>query len=56
LDRTVRLLEAALEEPKLKLTRAIALVYYHIDRNKAAKTSHDKTWIEKHKGTIFVRL
>ena len=30
LDRTVRLLEAALEEPELKLPRAIALVDYHI--------------------------
>jgi hypothetical protein len=56
LDRTVRLLEAALEEPKLKLPRSIALVYYHIRRNVIAKTSHDKTWNDRHKGLDFVRL
>jgi hypothetical protein len=56
LDRTVRLLEAALEEAELKLPRAVALVDYHIRRNKVAKTSHDKTWKEKHKWVIFLRL
>jgi len=52
----MRLLEAALEEPKLKLPRSIALVYYHIHRNEVAKNSHDKSWIDKHKGVNFVRL
>jgi SRSO17 transposase len=56
LDRTVRLLEAALEEPELKLPRAVALVDYHIRRNRVAKASHDKTWKQKHKGVIFLRL
>ena len=56
LDRTVRLLEAALREPILRLPRAIALVAYHIRRNKVAKASHDKTWKEKHRGVIFLRL
>ena len=56
LDRTVRLLEAALEEPGLKLARAVALVVYHIRRNRVAKASHDKTWKEKHKGVIYLRL
>ena len=49
LDRTVRLLEAALEEPELKLPRAVALVDYHIRRKRVAKASHDKTWRKKHK-------
>ena len=44
----MRLLEAALEEPELKLLRAVALVDYHIRRSQVAKTSHDKTWKEKH--------
>ena len=56
LDRTVRLLEVALEEPELKLVRAIALVEYHIRRNRVAKASHDKTWKEKHRGVIYLRL
>ena len=56
LDRTVRLLEAALEEPELKLPRAVFLVDYHAVRNKAAKASHDKTWKEKHKSMKYLRL
>ena len=52
----MRLLEAALEEPELKLPRAVALVDYHIRRNKVAKASHDKTWKEKHKGVNYLRL
>ena len=56
LDRTVRLLEAALEEPELRLPRAVALVEYHVDRNKIAKASHDKTWKKKHRGVKYLRL
>ena len=56
LDRTVRLLEAALEEPELRLPRATALVDYHVRRNKAAKKSHAKTWRAKHRGVKFLRL
>src|SRR4051795_11598380 len=56
LDRTVRLLEAALEEPELKLPRAVALVEYHVDRNKVAKASHEKTWKERHEGVKYLRL
>lgn len=56
MDRTVRLLEAALEEPTLKLLRAVALVDYHIRRNMVAKASHDKTWKQKHKGVNYLRL
>ena len=56
LDRTVRLLEAALEEPELKLQRAVALVDYHVRRNEVARRSHAKTWRAKHPGVKFVRL
>ena len=56
LDRTVRLLEAALAEPELRLPRATALVDYHVQRNKVAKASHEKTWRAKHGGVIFLRL
>jgi hypothetical protein len=56
LDRTVRLLEAAWAEPGLCLGRAIALVDYHVRRNKVAKASHDKTWKKKHKKVKYLRL
>jgi SRSO17 transposase len=56
LDRTVRLLEAALEEPKLRLPRATALVDYHVRRNEVARRSHAKTWRAKHRGVKFLRL
>jgi hypothetical protein len=56
LDRTVRLLAAALEEPELRLPRATALVDYHVRRNKAARESHAKTWRAKHRGVKFLRL
>jgi hypothetical protein len=56
LDRTVRLLAAAFEEPVLRLERAIDLVDYHVRRNKAAKASHDKTWKKKHKKVKYLRL
>ena len=53
LDRTVRLLEAALEEPELRLPRATLLVDYHAHRNKVARESHAKTWRAKHRGLKF---
>ena len=56
LDRTVRLLEAVLEEPELRLARAIALVDYHVRRNEVARKSHAKTWRAKHRGLKFLRL
>lgn len=56
LDRTVRLLEAAMEEPELRLARAIALVDYHVRRNGVARKSHAKTWRAKHRGVKFLRL
>jgi hypothetical protein len=56
LDRTVRLLGAAFEEPELKLPRAIALVDYHVRRNEAARKSHAKTWRANHRGVKFLRL
>lgn len=52
----MRLLEAAMEEPALRLPRAIALVDYHVRRNKVARRSHGKTWRAKHRGVKFLRL
>jgi hypothetical protein len=56
LDRTVRLLEAAFEEPELRLPRATLLVDYHVGRNEVARKSHAKTWRAKHRGVRFLRL
>jgi hypothetical protein len=56
LDRTVRLLAAALAEPELRLPRATALVDYHVRRNKVARKSHAKTWRARHRGVKFLRL
>ena len=56
LDRTVRLLEAALEEPGLRLSRAVALVDYHVRRNKVARKSHTKTWRARPRGVKYLRL
>jgi hypothetical protein len=56
LDRTVRLLEAALAEPELRLPRATALVDYHMRRNEVARKSHARTWRARHRGVKFLRL
>lgn len=52
----MRLLEAALEEPELRLLRATLLVAYHVRRNKVARKSHAKVWRAKHRGVKFLRL
>jgi hypothetical protein len=52
----VRLLQAALEEPELRLPRATALVDYHVRRNKVARKSHAKTWRARYRGLRFLRL
>lgn len=52
----MRLLEAAFEEPELRMARATALVDYHVRRNKVARKSHAKTWRAKYRGVKFLRL
>jgi hypothetical protein len=56
LDRTVRLLERAMEAPGLTLKFAVRLVDYHIRRNATARRSHTKTWLARHEGVKFLRL
>ena len=48
LDRAVWLLRSALPESHLTPERAILLTDYHINRNKIARASHEKTWRGKH--------
>ena len=56
LDRTVRLLQRAMEVPGLSLGLALMLVDYHIARNKIAQQSHTKTWMAKHKNVKLLPL
>jgi SRSO17 transposase len=48
LDRTVRLLQRAMDVPGLSLELALLLVDYHIRRNAIAQRSHTKTWMARH--------
>jgi hypothetical protein len=45
----LRLLKSALPQPKLTETEAIALVEYHLRRNRIARQSHVKSWHKRHK-------
>lgn len=56
LDRTVRLLQRAIEVPGLTLKLALLLVDYHIRRNEVARGSHAKTWWARHKGVKLLPL
>ena len=56
LDRTVRLLQRAMEVPGLSLDVALLLVEYHIHRNKIARRSHTKTWMTRHKKVKLLPL
>jgi hypothetical protein len=52
----MKLLEAAFEEPEMRLARATALVEYYAERNKVARSSHGRTWRKKHKGVKYLLL
>ena len=56
LDRTVRLLQRAMEIPGLSLKLALRLVEYHIRRNGIARRSHTKTWMARHKKVKLLPL
>jgi len=56
LDRTVRLLQRAIEIPGLSLGLALLLVEYHIRRNQVARRSHTKTWWARHKKVKLLPL
>jgi SRSO17 transposase len=47
LDRTVRLLRAALKLRHLDEDHAVRLVEYYMRRNEIARTSHEKTWMSR---------
>lgn len=45
----LRLLASALTRPELTETDAIAIVKYHLKRNRTAWKSHTKSWHQRHK-------
>lgn len=47
LDRTVRLLRAAVKLHHLDEDHALRLVEYYMRRNEIARTSHEKTWMSR---------
>jgi SRSO17 transposase len=49
LDMAVRVLQSALAQPTLSEDDAVALLDYHLRRNRQARQSHRKSWLRKHK-------
>ena len=49
LDMALRIVRAALQRPKLTFEDALELINYHRDRNRQARKSHRKSWMDKHK-------
>ena len=45
----LRLLRSALQRPKLTEDEAIALVDYHLARNRVARLSYQRSWKKRHK-------
>lgn len=56
LDMALRLLTSALPRPKLTEVDAIAIVGYHLRRNKTARNSHTKSWHKRHKKVSYKML
>jgi hypothetical protein len=56
LDRSVRLVRAALAGDRLSLIQAIRLVERYIARNEIARASHEKAWRERHKDVAVLLL
>lgn len=45
----LRLLKSALSKPRMTQADAIAIVNYHLKRNRVARTAHTKSWHRRHK-------
>jgi hypothetical protein len=53
MDLSLRVLRAALPRSTLTNQEAIEIIDYHLGRNRAARTSHRKTWFKNHKNVRF---
>ena len=51
-----RLLRSVLQRTKLTVEEAIALVEYHLERNRIARQSFQKSWKKRHKKLKFKLL
>ena len=49
----LRLLQSALRRPELREPEAIALIEYHLRRNRIARNSHTKSWHNRHQKIKF---
>lgn len=56
LDMAVRILKATLPRPEIHEAEALEILDYHLNRNRAAKASHYKTWRQQHKGIKYKLL
>lgn len=52
----LRLLRSVLQRPKLTADEAIAVVDYHLERNRVARRSYQKSWKKLHKKLKFKLL
>lgn len=52
----VRLLTSVLPRPKLTEEDAITIMKYHLRRNRVARASHRKSWLQRHNAVEFKLL
>jgi hypothetical protein len=52
----LRLLRSVLQRPRLTEEEAIELVNYHLERNRVARQSYQKSWKKRHKKLKFKLL
>ena len=56
LDLAIRVLCIALSRPTLTNREAIEIIEYHLRRNRIARASHRKTWINAHRNVEYKLL
>ncbi len=56
LDLSLRVLRTALPRSKLTEDDALAILDYHLQRNRVAKASHRKSWLKRHNKVEFKLL
>jgi len=53
LDMALRLLRSVLPRPELTVVEAMAIMNYHLRRNRIARKSHKQSWLNRHKKVEF---
>jgi len=49
----LRLLRSVLPRPELTVVEAMAIMNYHLRRNRIARKSHKQSWLNRHKKVEF---